>query len=243
MVKNIEDEIAATLKSYIYLDEFEINALYNQLHVNILEQTSTYETQKSSNLDGEVNGTIAELLSVGGNLSCSKGKNIINEIKTIIPIERKTNIIIQHVCNNHLKPLENIIDTEKKNHSLFNGRIVAGHATFALTQIYDKEDRLIDLTLLSNNFDKRDATFILESGCRKNLEQFRVSEESDFYKKYSTSVDKYGIEMHMGGNKMRREVRHLTQLIKKGKAFEFGVLGQISYAGDIYYSIKPFAIW
>lgn len=139
--------------------------------------------------------------------------------------------------------MENIIDTAKKNHSLFRGRIVVGYATFALTQIYDKEDRLIELTYLSNNFNKKDSTFILESGCRKSLEELRISEESDYYEAYSASIGKYGLEMHMSGNKMRREVRHLTQLIKKGKAFDFTVLGQLSCAGGIYYSIKPFAIW
>lgn len=46
MKANNNDEIVTTLKSYIYLDEFEINALYNQLYPNILEETIVYETQK-----------------------------------------------------------------------------------------------------------------------------------------------------------------------------------------------------
>lgn len=53
----------------------------------------------------------------------------------------------------------------------------------------------------------------------------------------------YGIEMHLGGNKIRREIRHLTKNIKEGKVFDFSVLGQISYSGANQYMVKPFAIW
>lgn len=243
MGKDFDDEVVTTLKSYIYLDEFEINALYNQLFPNILEETFICETQNSGGMEGNVGGSILEVVSADGTLNYSHGKSVINEVKKSISIEYKTNVLIQHICNNHLKSLEEVIDIAKNNKSLLRGRIVVGYATFGLTHIYDSQDRLINLAKIPYNFNKKDSTFILESGCRKNLKELSVREDSDYYEAYSTITGKYGLEMHMSGNKMRREVRHLTQVIKMGKAFDFVVLGQLSYAGDIHYSIKPFAVW
>jgi len=243
MEKVFNDEVVAILKSYIYLDEFEINALYNQLFPNILEETVICETQNSGGLEGNVGGSILDTLSADGALNYSHSKNTTKEIKTVVSIEHKANVLIQHICNNQLKSLEEVIDIAKNSKSLLRGRIVVGYATFGLSYIYDSQDRLIDLMKMPYSFNKKDTTFILESGCRKTLKELSVSEETDYYEAFSAITGKYGIEMHMSGNKMRREVRHLTQVIKKGKAFDFMVLGQLSYAGDIHYSIKPFAVW
>ena len=70
----------------------------------------------------------------------------------------------------------------------------------------------------------------------------KLEESTDCYEDYFQSKE-YGIEMHLGGNKIRREIRHLTKNIKEGKVFDFSVLGQISYSGANQYLIKPFAIW
>lgn len=243
MGKDFDDEVVTTLKSYIYLDEFEINALYNQLFPNILEETLICETQNSGGLEGNVGGSILDAVSADGALNYSHSKNTTKEIKTTVSIEHKANVLIQHICNNRLKSLEEVIDIAKNNKSLLRGRIVVGYATFGLTYIYDSQDRLIDLMKIPYNFNKKDTTFILESGRRNNLKELSVNEDGSYYEAYSASAGKYGLEMHMSGNKIRRETRHLTRVIKKGKSFDFTVLGQLSYAGDIHYSIKPFAVW
>lgn len=231
-----------TLKSYIYLDEFEINGLYNQLHPNVLQETTTYAVNKSTGLTGSISGSVLGMVETGGDVEHSSDTSFSNEIQTKVAIEYKTNVIIQHVCDNHLCSLFNIIAEAHQSRSLLSGRIVAGYASFYLTAIYDSDDVLIELQNVKNGFVKENATFILESGDRKKIKELNLDEGTDCYEDYSQSK-RYGIEMHLGGNKIRREIRHLTQNIKEGKVFYFSVLGQLSHAGINQYYIKPFAIW
>lgn len=243
MGNSIKDEIVTTLKSYIYLDEVEINGLYYQIYPNILEETTTYESKKNNDINGVVGGSFFDMVKADVELQHSSDNNYLSEIKTSISVEHKTNVIIKDICENRFKHLDDIVETANASHSLLRGRIIVGYAAFVLTQIYDSENRLIDLDNISNNFDRKNATFILESGCRNQLERLRMVEETDFYRTYYSTYGKYGYEMHMSGNKIRRDIRHLTQVIKRGKMFNFTVLGHISYAGESQYAIKPFAIW
>lgn len=231
-----------TLKSYIYLDECEINGLYSQLYPDILQETTTYEIKKNSNLNGSISGTVLGMIGAEGEIEHSSDTSFSGEIQTKIAIEYKTNMIIQHVCDNHLYSLFDIIAESCQSHSMLPGRIVAGYASFYLSAIYDSDDGQIELRSIKNSFVKKDTTFILESGNRKYIKELRLDEATDCYEDYSQSK-KYGIEMHLGGNKIRREIRHLTGNIKEGKAFNFCVLGHISHSGMNQYSIKPFAIW
>ena len=241
MKKSSMNEVVA-LKSYIYMDEFEINSLYNQLYPDILQETVTYETKKNNNINGSVNGSALGIVNAEGVMGHSSDTIYSSEIQTKTSIEYKSNTIIKHICDNCLNSLFDIIDESCRSHSMLRGRIVTGYASFLLTTIYDSEDKLIDLRSLSNNFEKKNTTFILESGDRKSIRDLKLEESTDCYKDYFQSKE-YGIEMHLGGNKIRREIRHLTKNIKEGKVFDFSVLGQISYSGANQYLVKPFAIW
>lgn len=231
-----------TLKSYIYLDEFEINSLYNQLYPDILQETITYEAKKNNNLNGSVNGAALGLIEAEGTVEHSSDTLYSSEIQTKKSIEYKANVIIKHICDNRLNSLFDIIKESCHSHSMLRGRIIAGYASFLLTTIYDSDDKLIELRSIRNNFEKKNTTFILESGDRKSIRDLKLEEGTDCYEDYFQSKE-YGIEMHLGGNKIRREIRHLTRNIKEGKVFDFSVLGQISYAGANQYLVKPFAIW
>lgn len=231
-----------TLKSYIYLDEFEINSLYNQLYPNILQETITYETKKNTNLNGTINGSALGMIEAEGMVGHSSDTLCASEIQTKVSIEYKANVLIKHICDNQVNALFDIIDESCSLHLLPQGGIIAGYAHFLLTTIYDSKDKRIELRSIKNNFKKKNATFILESGDRKSIHDLKIKEETDCYEDYFQS-QKYGIEMHLGGNKMRREIRHLTSSIKEGKMFNFSVLGQLSYAGMNQYLIKPFAVW
>ncbi len=241
MANNYTNSVT-TLKSYIYLDEFEINGLYNQLYPDILQETTTYGIKNNNNLNGSISGTVLGMIGAEGEVEHSADASFSGEIQTKIAIEYKANVIIQHVCDNHLYSLFDIIAESCQSHSMLRGRIIAGYAGFYLTAIYDSEDYFIELRSIKNSFVKKDATFILESGDRNYIRALQLDEGTDCYEDYSQS-GKYGIEMHLGGNKIRREIRHLTRNIKEGKVFNFCVLGQISHAGLNQYSIKPFAIW
>lgn len=231
-----------TLKSYIYLDEFEINGLYNQLYPDVLQETTTYKVNKNTGLAGSINGSVLGMIETEGGIEHSSDTSFSGEIQTKVAIEYKANVIIQHVCDNHLYSLFDIIARARQSQSMLPGRIVAGYASFYLTTIYDSKDMLIELHNIKNGFIKENATFILESGDRQKIRELRLDEGTDCYEDYSQSKE-YGIEMHLGGSKIRREIRHLTRNIKEGKVFNFSVLGQLSHAGTNQYYIKPFAIW
>ncbi len=231
-----------TLKSYVYLDELEINGLYHQLYPDIIHETVTYATTQNDNLSGAVKGSVLSMIGAEGSTEHSSGSSRSSETQARIAIEHKANVIIQHVCDNRLRSLFDIIEESCRSHSMLRGLIIAGYAGFYLTTIYDSEDKLIELRNIENNFEKKGATFILESGDRKRIRELRLDDGTDCYEDYFQS-QKYGIEMHLGGSKIRREIRHLTTNIKEGKVFDFSVLGQISYAGINQYLIKPFAIW
>ncbi|MCL2153085.1 MAG: hypothetical protein FWH57_09040 [Oscillospiraceae bacterium] len=237
------DDHVTTLKSYIYLDEAEISGLYNQLYPNVIEKVTSTGKRSDNSLDGSLGGSVFGVVKADGSYETNIEKNTTSETKETIPIERKANIIVAHVCNNKLRPLESIIDILRDSNSMLRGSIVAGFATFALTYLYDENEKLIDLATCPHNGDVKKYTLILESGCTKNVTDLKLNQKGDYYETSGTKGDKYGIEMHLGGEKMRREIRHLTYLVRNGKAFNFALLGHISHAGDKYYSIKPFAIW
>lgn len=241
-MRNNHTNEAVTLKSYIYLDEFEINGLYNQLYPDIFQETVTYETKKNNNLNSSINGSALGLIETEGVFAHSSDTLYMSEMQAKVSIEHKTNVIIKHICDNKLNSLFDTIEESCRSHSMLRGRIIAGYASFLLVNIWDSESKFIELRDIKYNFVKKDATFILESGDRKRIRDLRLVEGNDCYEDYFQS-QKYGIEMCLGGNKIRREIRHLTKNIKEGKVFDFSVLGQISFAGANQYAIKPFAIW
>lgn len=231
-----------TLKSYIYLDEFEINALYNQLYADISQETIKYEKKKNSNINSSINGLFLGMVGAEGGIDHLSDTSYSKEFQTQISIEYKTNVVIKHICNDSICSLFDIISESHTSKSILKGQIIAGYASFLLTTIYDSEDKRIELRSIKNNFKKKNTTFILESGDRKSVHNLKTQESTDCYGYYFQDKQ-YGIEMHLGGNKIRREIRHLTSNIKEGKMFNFSVLGQLSYAGRNQYLIKPFAIW
>lgn len=118
-----------TLKSYIYMDEFEINGLYNQLYPDILQETVTYETKKNNNINGSVNGSALGIVDVEGVIGHSSDAMYSNEIQTKTSIEFKSNTIIKHICDNCLNSLFDIIEESCHSHSMLRGRIIAGYAS------------------------------------------------------------------------------------------------------------------
>lgn len=243
MIDNKIHEVIDELKSFIYCDEVEISRLYNQLFPNILEQTVVYENQDKGSFKGTVGGAVFEIVNLDGVFSYSYNKNLNNKFRTILILEQKANILVKHICDNCAKSIDENIDVLKKKNTFRIKEIVVEYATFELTHIYDGEENLLDLRRLPYNFNKKDATFILESGCRKLLEELSVGEDADYYETYSAKCGKYAIEMYMSGDKICRGMKHLTHLIKRGKSFRWFVLGELTHIGDIYYSIKPIVVW
>lgn len=100
---NTSKNSVITLKSYFYLDEFEINGLYNQLYPDVLQETTTYKVNKNTDLAGSINGSVLGMIETEGGIEHSSDTSFSGEIQTKVAIEYKTNVIIQHVCDNLCK--------------------------------------------------------------------------------------------------------------------------------------------
>ena len=230
------------LRSYIYLDEYEINNLYSQLYPDVLQEVIRYEVKQNNNSNCAISGSALGVIATCGKMDNLSGASYTSEILTKISTDYKTNLIIKHVCNDCIYSLNEIISRFNDPRLILPGQIIVGYANFYLTQIYDVEDKPIPLHGIKNNFSKKGTTFILESGNREAIRKLRLEESTDCYEDYFQS-EIFGIEMHFGGEKLRREIRHLTETIKEGKVFRCSILGQISYCGMNQYFIKPFAVW
>lgn len=86
--------------------------------------------------------------------------------------------------------------------------------------------------------------YILESGLTNNINNlFSYGDNDDYYLLKDFEEMDYGIIMNIGGENILQGIRHLTYNIKTGKKFLFNVFGEMFYNGDVYYQIKPFAVW
>lgn len=248
-LNHVMNDSITTLKSYIYLDEPEINGLYSQLYEDVIEQTISVGRKSSNSVDGTIGGTAFGIIKAEGTFEHSNDKDISDEIKTHISVQRKANILVSHVCNNHIPSLQSLIVSANASGSLMRGRIIVGYGVFALTALWDADDKIVDLSKLGHNFNVKSSTLVLESGNTNNIHEMAFdlsvshNQSHDVYDQPYKILGKYGIEMWIGGDKMRRELRHLTNSITRGKTFHLVVLGQLTWVGGQYYSIKPFAIW
>ena len=82
-----------------------------------------------------------------------------------------------------------------------------------------------------------DSILILETGDDEYVRR---------YKKYGCmDFNPYTLEimMHLSNIKIRKDVRHLTSVIRKRTSFDFYVFGELIHTNENFYKISPFAMW
>lgn len=121
--------------------------------------------------------------------------------------------------------------------------IFVGKALFTLTALYDKDGLKTDLDGYLSKYYKQNPSLVLESGTTYNVSLYSTNENDEYFSMKEFEDMEYGVSMHIGGEKIRQGIRHLTHHIKFGKKFLFNVFGEMYYNGGIFYTIKPFAIW
>lgn len=82
-----------------------------------------------------------------------------------------------------------------------------------------------------------DAIFVLETGDDEYVRRYR----DGYYRDYSPGI--LEIMMHVSNIKIRKDVRHLTSVIRKRTSFNFFVFGELIHTNRNFYKISPFAIW
>lgn len=73
----------------------------------------------------------------------------------------------------------------------------------------------------------------------------RFNRDSNYrmWEYYQDNNYTYGVDMYLYGKHMKRKIWSLNSHAELRKNFSLSVLGQLEYAGDIYYSLNPFVVW
>ena len=82
-----------------------------------------------------------------------------------------------------------------------------------------------------------EAVLVLETGDDEYIYRYK----NHIYEDYSPDI--LEIMMHLSNIKIRKDVRHLTSVIKKRRSFDFYVFGELIHTNTNFYKISPFAVW
>lgn len=230
------------LRNYIYIDENSINGLYNQLYDNVLEETVSVQKKHENEIKGSVgtSGIMKSVVNIEGNYDLTLDSQKTSEKKIVLTLEKKVNALITVVSDNKCEYIKYILD---ENHPLEDSLIFVGKALFTLTALYDKEGMKTELHNYLMEYYTQNPSLVLESGTTSHVKKYSYHESDKYYNLMRYEKMKYGLSMHMGGDKIRQSIRHLTHNIEFGKKFMFNVFGELYSNGSVSYSIKPFAIW
>lgn len=231
------------VRNYIYLDEESIQGLYSQIYDNVLDEKISVENSYKGDVNGEIEATglINSLVGLGADIGVEGSIQKISEKHFGLSIQKKTNLLISKLSNDVCVKIKDILD---EKHPLKNSIIFVGEALFTLTAVYDKNGVKTKLDGCLCKYYNENPSLILKSGSIYNLDMSCENSKDDNYELIKEFGDmKYDITMHMGGDKIKESIRHLTHHIEFGKKFLFRIFGEIFYNGNFSYAIKPFAIW
>ena len=231
------------LRNYVYLDEEAIQGLYNQIYDNVIDEKVSTQNNFKGDIEGEVgvSGIAKSLINAEANVDTEYTIQRTNEKQLRLSIEKKTNILISQISTDKYVKIKDILD---KYHPLQDSTIFVGKALFTLTALYDKDGLKTDLDGYLFTYYNQNPSLVLESGSTYHVGKYSANnEDNEFYSLHEFEDMIYGISMHIGGEKIRQSIRHLTHHIEIGKKFLYNVFGEMYYNGGISYTIKPFAIW
>jgi hypothetical protein len=235
------------MRNYLYIDKMAVERLYNQKYEDLLNVSIQQTTNCTHNANGTIGVSGIPLVSGAGAYTFDKGNEFRIEKTINVSVEKKLGRLTQSIGDENVSYLGSII----KENSPFNSRIINAKAAFVLTHCYDEENgKIISAFDASENFCKmKKISYILSAGDIQNalshgncsLTDLRESDSSTLYEEYGYTD--YIAEMNMGGDNMLLALRHLTYAMRLGAIFRLSFFANLTYLGDRYYSIKPYAVW
>ncbi len=226
--------------SYVYLDKNIIDDLYPQVFDDdITEKSITNSNEDITNMNINAN-----LFNILGSEAKNSENNIFSEnVKIVTSTARKAQLLINYFKTDTMYIQEIILENQPFDESIF----FVGRSTFFLRDIYNKNtgESLFpdDMIMLFNRSNpprielNNDSILILETGDDEYVRR---------YKKYGCmDFNPYTLEimMHLSNIKIRKDVRHLTSVIRKRTSFDFYVFGELIHTNENFYKISPFAMW
>ena len=224
--------------SYVYLDKTVIDDLYPQ----VFENDITEKNITNSNEDITDMNINANLFNILGSEAKNSENNIFSEnVKIVTSTARKAQLLINYFKTDTMSIQEIILKNQPFEESIF----FVGKSTFFLRDIYNKNtgesifpnDMMYYGEIPRHIELNNDSILILETGDKEYVEKYRTNRYIDF------QPDILEIMMHLSNIKIRKDVRHLTSIIRKRASFDFYVFGELIHTNENFYKISPFAMW
>ena len=228
--------------SFVYLDNDAIDILFPQIFGDVVEKNIIHSNEES--IDASVNANLLSIL--GSNVSGKENSLSSENIKLVTSPARKAQLLIKYFKNNNDISIQDII---ANNQPFVESLCFVGKGVFFLSDIYNKKT---GSSLFQNVFDDTqridlddDSVLVLETGDTAFIKNHCSSylDTDDYYSINMTANTNYGVMMHMSNSKIKKDIRHLTWVIKRAKHFNFYVFGELIKSSEKYYKISPFAIW
>ena len=207
--------------SYIYLDNVIIEDLYPQVFGDTVKTIISQTIEDKANAD--VNANILNIIGAG--IDASEHTITSENVEIVTSIARKAQLLI-----NYFKEEETSISKIiQKNIPFSESVYFIGKSTFFLRDIFDKSTgkslfihdvSYRDSYTSGHLFDEYvvltdEAVLVLETGDDEYIYRYK----NHIYEDYSPDI--LEIMMHLSNIKIRKDVRHLTSVIKKEEVLIF----------------------
>ena len=218
-----------------YVDEEYLNSLYNQIYENISEITISEE--KASDNEGDFGTSITDIINKLGfplGLSLryrySLRKHIIKERKVTPSIESKISELQEYIKEK--RNLKELIRFDCNS----NG-IIWISDMFKLLELYCQGNKNNDLRH-NLNFIENPSDLVWHFHWSITVDNSKRN-----YEDSSELTKEVCVEMFAGGEKIKRNVKHITTAIEKLHLFDFSVIGDLHKINNCTYTIKPIVIY
>ena len=231
--------------SFVYLDNDAIDTLYPQVFGDIVEKNIIHSSEEM--LAASIGANLLNLLN--SNVSSKENSLSSENVKMVTSTARKAQLLVKNFQGDQDKEVLNVQDFISKNQPFSESLYFVGRDTFFLSDVYNKKT---GSSLFPNMFDDTrrislddDSVLVLETGSTAFVKEHcsEYNDDDDFYTINIAARAKYGIMMHVSNSKIKKDIRHLTWVIRRAKHFNFFVFGEMIKSSDKYYKISPYAIW
>ena len=227
--------------SFVYLDSTAIDDLFPQVFNDDAIETIVTESSEETN-DVAVNSDLFTV--IGGAIDSRVSTTLSQNTRMVTSTARKAQLLISKFRTDEIS-IERII---QRNIPLTEGIFFVGQSTFFLRDI---RDSTTDKSMFTEDEPNRpphssdenvvlnkDAILVLETGGEEYVRRYRNRRYMDY------TPDILEIMMHVSNVKIRKDVRHLTSVIRRRASFKLFVFGLlVPTSRDEFYKISPFAIW
>lgn len=220
------------IRNYIYIDEQGIDSIYSQLHKENIAEMRTKQIKTNS---GSLN--IIKGLIKGEHTSTTECDKLIS-----LTYEQKISQIIKIVSKNK-NYYTDLNKATSKNLKPSKGIIIVNiHDTFHYTLNFNDYETY-EYMLKSGyiQLEKGDISIASKTKLLSNCDTHNYRD--DYYKQ-----SRYKITMSMNLEKMRTSYQgrtsHLSVALRGGDGnISLGVFGQLRNINELFFQIKPFAVW